>query len=87
MTHPPAGPSTPPPPPGPKHNDLMTVPQVAAKVGCHRSHVYELIAAGEFPEVVDISLGKRAKTRIPVSSVDAFIARRTRRISKGKAAA
>lgn len=58
---------------------LFTCAEVAARLGCSRQHVYDLIAHGAFTEVVDISGGRRAKTRIAEPVLAAYIAARTRK--------
>lgn len=47
-------------------------------------HIYNLIASGELA-AVDTGHG-RAKTRIPASAADAYIAARLRRAPRGRAA-
>lgn len=56
---------------------LLTIPEAAARLRCHRDTVYELIARGEL-DVTDISTRGRGTSRIPEPSVAAFIERRTR---------
>lgn len=74
MTHPPAGPSTPTPPPGPSRAEaLLPVAEVARLWRCSRDHVYDLISAGEL-RTVNLGTG-RAKTRVPESSLAQYIAR------------
>lgn len=55
---------------------LLTVAEVAERLRCGRTHVYDLIARGELP-VVDLGLG-RAKSRIREDDLAAFIDSRTR---------
>ena len=65
-------------PPTSQGNQLLTIPEVAARLRCGRTSVYELIARGELA-VVDIAVTRtRAKTRVTDKSVDEFIASRTR---------
>jgi predicted DNA-binding transcriptional regulator AlpA len=62
---------------------LLDFPAVAALLDCSRPHVYDLAAAGEFGELVEISAkpgGERTKTRITEAAVQAFIERRKRAI-------
>lgn len=62
---------------------LLDFPDVAEVLGCSRPHVYDLAAAGEFGELVEISAkpgGTRTKTRIKESAVMAFIERRSRAV-------
>jgi excisionase family DNA binding protein len=49
---------------------LLTVPEVAAMLGCGRTLVYDLIGARELPVV---KVGRL--TRVPVAAVDAFVSR------------
>ena len=57
---------------------LLTIPEVAARLRIGRSSVYELIAAGELT-VADMAVkGSRPKTRVTDKAVDDFIASRTR---------
>lgn len=58
---------------------LLTAAEVAIRLGCSQRHVYDLIAQGAFTEVVDISGGRRAKTRIAEPVLAAYIAGRTRK--------
>lgn len=64
---------------------LLSAAEVAARLGCSRRHVYDLIARGAFTEVVDISDGSRAKSRIAEPVLAAYIAARTRQIRKALA--
>lgn len=61
---------------------LISVPAAAERIGCSRSHVYNLIAAGRL-KPYDISLKGRSKTRLAEEDVDRFIddAQVTRRAS------
>ncbi len=63
----------------PDAEEMLPVSELAERWRCSRDHVYDLIAAGEL-EVVDIGRG-RAKTRVPASSANAYIARHKRRAS------
>lgn len=56
---------------------LLKIPEVAGLLGCHRDTVYEHIARGDL-DVTDIGTHGRSTSRVPESSVAAFIARRTR---------
>jgi excisionase family DNA binding protein len=49
---------------------LVTVPEVAAMLGCGRTLVYDLIGSRELPVV---KVGRL--TRVPVAAVDAFVSR------------
>lgn len=61
---------------------LLDFPEVAEILGCSRPHAYDLAAAGEFGELVNISAKKGAsKTRITEDGVKAFIERRSRAVS------
>lgn len=51
---------------------LLTIPEAAAVLGIGRTLVYDLVLRGELPS---IKLG-RAR-RIPIASLEKFIARRT----------
>lgn len=57
---------------------LLTIPQAGKAIGASPSHVYRLIAAGELAST-DISLpgSSQPKSRVPVESVNAWIAKRT----------
>jgi excisionase family DNA binding protein len=50
---------------------LLTIPQVAERLGVHRDTVYKRIASGDIP-VVDIGKGK-PKTRVRSDHLDHFI--------------
>lgn len=54
---------------------LLTVNQVAEKLGCSRNHVYRLISIGVLP-AVDIAAPKatRSKTRIHLDDLAKYIA-------------
>lgn len=54
---------------------LLTIPEVAARLRVHRNHVYRYIAAGEFP-TVNIGTG-RSKTRVKADDLEAWIEGRT----------
>lgn len=51
---------------------LISVPDAAARIGCSRSHIYNLIAAGRLRRH-DISLRGRSKVRLSDEDVDRFI--------------
>lgn len=55
---------------------LLTIPQVAAELGCSRPHVYRLIETRQLP-CVDISVkgSCRTKVRIPRREYEAYIVR------------
>lgn len=57
---------------------LLTIPQVAERLGVHRATVYDRIAAGDIP-VVDIGKGK-SKSRVRSDHLDAFIEGLTRTV-------
>lgn len=58
---------------------LLRVPEVAARLGCSRTHVYELIAEGAL-DAVDIASpsATRPQTRVRESDLASFVERRTR---------
>lgn len=56
---------------------LISVTEAAARLSCSRGHVYDLVAAGAF-RLVDIGAGKRPKSRLYASELEAFIASKTR---------
>ncbi|MDT0305096.1 helix-turn-helix domain-containing protein [Streptomonospora wellingtoniae] len=58
---------------------LHTIPATARLLGCHRSHVYRLIARGEL-RVTDIKspTSTRTKTRVPDSSIQEYSDRHAR---------
>lgn len=60
---------------------LLTVAEVATLLRCSPRHVYDLVARGEFREVTDIGNG-RARTRIPESAFNEYVASRTRSITR-----
>ena len=59
---------------------FLTIPQTAERLGCGRTHVYDLIACGELA-VIDISRpgAKRSETRVPESSIEEYGRRLLRR--------
>lgn len=57
---------------------LLSVTAVAEQLDCSRGHVYNLIAVGHLSAVEIKALGKRPKTRLLASEVEAFIASATR---------
>lgn len=61
-------------------NSFLTIPQTAERLGCGRTHVYDLIARGDLA-VIDISRpgARRSKTRIPESALEDYARRRLRR--------
>lgn len=61
---------------------LLDFPEVAEILGCSRPHAYDLFAAGELGEGVNISAvpGKN-KTRVTEEAVAAFIERRSRAVA------
>lgn len=56
---------------------LLRVTEVAERLSCGRTHVYELIAAGKLA-AVNIGIG-RSQTRIREDDLEAYIEARTRR--------
>lgn len=66
---------------------LLSIPEVAARLDCSRTHVYDLIAAGCFP-TVDISAAPTgSKARVAEDDVTAFIDARTSKPARRKGAA
>lgn len=63
---------------------MYSVKALAEEWECSDQHIYNLISRGEL-ESVDIGHGK-AKTRIPIAAVERYIAKHTRRATKGRAA-
>ncbi|WP_144069896.1 helix-turn-helix domain-containing protein [Nonomuraea indica] len=59
---------------------LLTIPQAAQAIGVSRAHAYRLVADGDLP-VIDVGRkgAKKPKSRVPVASVEAWIARRAAR--------
>lgn len=51
---------------------LISVPEAAARIGCSRSHIYNLVAAGLLARY-DIGLGARSKVRLSDEDVDRYI--------------
>ncbi len=51
---------------------LISVPEAAERIGCSRSHIYNLIAAKQLTPY-DISLKGRSKTRLSEADVDRYI--------------
>ena len=51
---------------------LISVPEAAERIGCSRSHIYNVIAAGKL-KPYDISLRGRSKTRLAEADVDRYI--------------
>lgn len=61
---------------------LLDFPEVAEILGCSRPHVYDLAAAGEFGELVNVSAKPDGKKhRITEDGVKAFIERRSRAVA------
>lgn len=58
---------------------LLSVREVAGRLGVCENTVYGLIARGDLP-TVDLQLG-RAKTRVRETDLEKWIERRTRRIA------
>ena len=59
---------------------LLSVPDAATQLGCSRTHVYGLIAAGHLRPVEIKATGSRSKTRIRQDDLDAFVEDRTREV-------
>lgn len=57
---------------------LLSIAAAAEQLSCSRGHVYNLIALGHFKAVDIRATGKRPKTRVLASEVEAYIARQTR---------
>jgi len=57
---------------------LLSMPDAAKRLGCSRTYIYRLIAAGQLRSV-DISAGgnTRSKTRVYEHELEAFIERQT----------
>lgn len=64
----------------PTPTQLLTLPQAGARLGCSRTHVYRLIAAGKLRAVEIKAAGTRPKTRVRESDLEAFIEAHTRTI-------
>ncbi len=56
---------------------LLSVVEVAARLGCSRNHVYALIAKGGLQSVDLRASGTKPKTRIREDDLEAFIDART----------
>lgn len=67
---------------------LLTIPQTAERMELSRSHVYNLIWAGEL-EYVNAAVKKsgRTKMRIPESAIEKFYGSRTKRNPRRRSAA
>lgn len=59
---------------------LMSVAEAAALIGCSRGHIYNLAAAGELGQIVDIATpgARRTKSRLYPEAVAAYIGRASR---------
>lgn len=58
---------------------LLRVPEVAARLGCSRTHIYELIAEGALDSVnIASESARRPQTRIREADLVNFIEARTR---------
>lgn len=64
----------------PSASRLLTIPETAERMGVSRSHVYNLIWAGEL-EFVNVALRKNGSTkkRISEAAILAYYAARTKR--------
>lgn len=60
---------------------LLSVAETAETLRCSRRHIYNLIGRGEL-SAVDISDGRRPKTRIRSDHLHDYIDRQTRRLSR-----
>lgn len=60
---------------------LLSVPAAAQVLGCSRTHIYGLIAAGHLRPVEIKATGTRTKTRIRQDDLDKFIEQQTRRVT------
>lgn len=58
------------------NDQVYSIQDAAARLGCSRTHVYALIAAGEL-RAVNIALTGRSKTRVRSDDLAAYIARQT----------
>lgn len=66
--------------------NLLTLPQAAKRLGCSRTHIYSLIAAGQLRRF-DISATPGAtKTRVSDEDVSAYIERCQRPVAVAPAA-
>lgn len=61
------------------NTQLLSVPDAARILGCSRTHVYGLIAAGHLRPVEIKATGTRSKTRIRSDDLEKFVEHRTRR--------
>ncbi|SNR32713.1 helix-turn-helix transcriptional regulator [Blastococcus mobilis] len=52
---------------------LLTIPQAAARLGCSRPHVYDLIAAGKLRRYNISAKPGSTKTRVSDEDIDAYI--------------
>ena len=59
---------------------LLSVPDAAQTLGCSRTHIYGLIAAGHLRAVEIKATGTRPKTRIRSDDLQTFIEDRTREV-------
>lgn len=54
------------------YTEVLSVLEVAKRLGCSKDHVYRLITDGTLPSL-DIGRGGRSKTRIPAKNLEAYI--------------
>ena len=54
---------------------LLTLPQAAERLGCSRSHLYTLIAAGQLRRFDISAVSTATKTRVSDDDVTAYIER------------
>jgi excisionase family DNA binding protein len=64
---------------------LLDFFQAADALGCSRTHIYDLVAAGELTPVNISAVRGGSKTRIDAADIDAFIERRKRSVPKSAA--
>lgn len=55
---------------------LLTIREAGEALGVSEMSMYRLISSGGI-QTCDIGTGKRSRTRVPVSALEAFIAART----------
>lgn len=54
------------------YTEVLSVLEVAKRLGCSKDHVYRLITDGKLPSL-DIGRQGRSKTRVPAKNVEAYI--------------
>ena len=55
--------------------NLLTLPEAAKRIGCSRSHIYNLIALGQLRPFDISAVSHRTKTRVSDEDVTAYIER------------